>query len=269
MSTWRRWVSVLVVGWASVCAYSEQVTYQATIEIDSFNSFVGELVAIDEEATVVVDYGDNGAFTITSIEFEGFIPALQLDVTLGESGTLSSAGTITAGVASGEVHWEGIAISPQQQFTLVNTGGAYEGTVSGNGRFADGDVYELLSYNTGTISPAIAGAGNWDHRSALDDNPELDLGTRIIFHGVDTVPPDLDFDTDVDEADLQSLTDCRTGPAIPYDPVALPVNCNLAVDGEGILPADFDRDRDIDQVDFAAMQRCFSGEGIAAEDDCF
>jgi hypothetical protein len=47
--------------------------------------------------------------------------------------------------------------------------------------FSAGDVYELKLFNEGTVSPAIAGQGNWNLLSALDDNPESDPGTKIIF----------------------------------------------------------------------------------------
>lgn len=66
---------------------------------------------------------------------------------------------------------------------------------------------------------------------------------------------DLDFDRDVDGADLDRFEACATGPGIPY------------VD-DCCREADIDLDGDVDQTDLGFVQRCFSGTGTPADPHC-
>ncbi|MBI4581265.1 MAG: hypothetical protein HY718_16300 [Planctomycetes bacterium] len=66
---------------------------------------------------------------------------------------------------------------------------------------------------------------------------------------------DLDYDADVDAADLAILSGCASGPAMPQpDP-----DCRSAR---------LDDDDDVDQVDFAVFQRCWSGPDRLADPNC-
>ena len=80
------------------------------------------------------------------------------------------------------------------------------------------------------------------------------VGSPVTFTLV-ALPGDFDGDRDVDQDDLETFEACATGPAIAYDPEALPPNCDLVADGDGIVSADLDRDGDVDQADFGAVQR--------------
>lgn len=84
---------------------------------------------------------------------------------------------------------------------------------------------------------------------------------------------DLDGDGDVDSGlagadDLDIFEACVTGPAIPYNPAALPLGCTLTPDGNGKIAADLDADGNVDQTDFGVFQRCLSGEGNLADPAC-
>jgi len=81
-------------------------------------------------------------------------------------------------------------------------------------------------------------------------------------------PADFDADNDVDLKDLERFLACVTGPAIPYNPDALPPGCLMPSDANGRIAADFDKDGDVDQSDFGIFQRCFSGPGKAADPQC-
>ena len=79
------------------------------------------------------------------------------------------------------------------------------------------------------------------------------MGSSVTFKLV-AFPGDLDGDRDVDQDDLDAFARCATGPAIPYAPDALPPDCDLVADGDGIISADLDRDGDVDQTDFGLVQ---------------
>lgn len=74
---------------------------------------------------------------------------------------------------------------------------------------------------------------------------------------------DLDGSGVVDGDDLAVFAACATGPAVPYDPAALPApqpGCGLTPDSEGKIAADFDRDGDVDMADFGAFQTCYGSK---------
>jgi len=94
------------------------------------------------------------------------------------------------------------------------------------------------------------------------DDPYTDV---IWVYGPFEVPPpsaDLDEDGDVDRDDFNIFQACVSGPAIPYDPQALPPDCPPA-DPQGKIAADFDRDGVVDMNDFARFQRCYTIGGTA------
>ncbi len=66
---------------------------------------------------------------------------------------------------------------------------------------------------------------------------------------------DLDDDSNVDQADVDRLRECLTGP----DAGPPTAGCELA---------DIDADLDVDQADFGLMQRCLSGSGSSSDPDC-
>jgi hypothetical protein len=72
---------------------------------------------------------------------------------------------------------------------------------------------------------------------------------------VNTVKPDFDGDTDVDQDDFGHLQMCLSGPGVPPgDP-----DC---------ADADVDDDGDVDVGDFAVFQQCMSGPGVSAARTC-
>ena len=72
----------------------------------------------------------------------------------------------------------------------------------------------------------------------------------------------------MDGDDLEVFEACATGPAIAYDPQALPPGCTLVPDGNGYIAADFNTDQDVDQSDFGLFQRCYSGPHNPADPAC-
>lgn len=111
-----------------------------------------------------------------------------------------------------------------------------------------------LIYSTETLAPG-------DYETYVEVTGEADNSptfVRVLIH----VKVDADFNLNgtVDSGDSAIFEACSSGPAIPYDPVALPPGCALTADLEGFLPADFDRDRDVDQDDFGIFQRKFTGD---------
>jgi len=149
----------LAVAFAAQCAWGDVIVYEAQIRIDWYNGYAGQRTTIDNEATVTVDYPAPGAFEITALTFSEPVAGLGTMV-LGETGT--STGTVLAGVASGILGYSGTLAGA---YNLSNLNGPYSGTASAGGRFTLGDVYALTAYWSGTVSPAVAGQGNWDHLS--------------------------------------------------------------------------------------------------------
>lgn len=96
--------------------------------------------------------------------------------------------------------------------------------------------------------------------------PGTILGSPVDVNGCPYAFGDFDRDGDVDQADLEKLASCVTGPSIQYQ--AIFPGCQLTGDALGYLPADWEKDGDIDQVDFGIFQRCFSGENKPADPNC-
>ncbi len=126
------------------------------------------------------------------------------------------------------------------------------------------------------------GVGEWVFALTVL-NGELTVGGLISLNGYDDLlggwarwrdpgpTADFDCDLDVDVDDLMVFEACATGPAVPYNPAALPAlepGCTLTPDGNGHIAADFDEDNDVDQSDFGSFQRCYSGQGNPANPDC-
>jgi uncharacterized membrane protein len=78
---------------------------------------------------------------------------------------------------------------------------------------------------------------------------------------------DFDEDDDVDQDDYAQLSDCGTGPNIPYNP-NLPVGCSQTLDSIGLIAADLDWDGDVDADDFALLQRCYGGPATPVDPSC-
>ncbi len=91
------------------------------------------------------------------------------------------------------------------------------------------------------------------HDGALTPD-EVAFNHRAGITGRGQVPPDLNLDTHVDQADVELFSQCAAG-----SQVALTAECALA---------DFDLDDDGDQVDFAILQRCYTGPDTVASPDC-
>jgi len=130
----------------------------------------------------------------------------------------------------------------------------------------DGDTTEPMSFDLAGLlrfvdDPATADTG-------AGTPPIVDMGAYEYFL---TAKADFNRDGDVDAEDLDVFEACATGPAIPYNPAALPEpepGCTLTPDGNGRIAADFDEDSDVDQSDFGMFQRCYSGEGNPADPAC-
>lgn len=152
-------VLALTVGAPS--AWGDVIVYDATIQIDWYNNYLGARTNIENDATVTVDYLAPGVFEIIALTFSEPVSGVGT-MTLGEAGI--SSGTISGGVATGTLGYSGV-LGP---YSISNVNGPYSGTASMGGRFTAGDVYALTQYWAGTA----AGVGNWDHRS-----PD----TKIIF----------------------------------------------------------------------------------------
>jgi len=95
--------------------------------------------------------------------------------------------------------------------------------------------------------------------------PEMNDPWAIVF-----MPhvADFDADGDVDLDDFARFQACVTGPAIPYNPAALPPGCVMPLDANNQIAADADRDGDLDQADFGVFQRCYSGPGKLPDTQC-
>ncbi len=80
-------------------------------------------------------------------------------------------------------------------------------------------------------------------------NPESVTYPAALAAVVSTVRPDFDSDGDVDENDLEHLTDCRSGPTVEQDD---PLCADARLDG----------DADVDVDDHGLWQRCATGPGL-------
>lgn len=78
--------------------------------------------------------------------------------------------------------------------------------------------------------------------------------TEYAFLLTPAVPPDFDYDGDVDADDLAYFLACAAGPA-----AALTSEC---------ARADFDGDADADAADFGIFQRCMSGQDVPVRPGC-
>jgi hypothetical protein len=161
---------------------------------------------------------------------------------------------------------------PEAAFTFEKRGFAVDFTSSAHD--VDGNIQAYLwnfgDNNTSTAespSHTYSGPGYYLVSCTVTDNHGVSV-TDWQYLRVPFIPPDFDWDGDVDEVDLATFVACRTGPDIPYDPDNLPSGCTLTPDADGFIEADFDRDGDVDQEDFAVMQRCLSGTGVPADLAC-
>ncbi len=115
---------------------------------------------------------------------------------------------------------------------------------------ADGNAIEPTSldgagYPRFEADPVVADSG-------AGTAPIVDMGA---FEYAPTVPPDLDFDRDVDTQDYLRFRACVSRPNVPQTETAC-------------AGADFDDDMDVDQDDFGVFQRCVSGEWVLAAAAC-
>jgi hypothetical protein len=78
--------------------------------------------------------------------------------------------------------------------------------------------------------------------------------TEHVFILTPRVPPDQDFDGDVDADDFVAFDLCVSGATILVAP--------------GCEASDFDQDGDADTTDFSLLQRCYSGENIPVDLTC-
>jgi hypothetical protein len=143
---------------------------------------------------------------------------------------------------------------------------------AGDNAAVPGDVTDLDGDGNTTEPQPFDLAGLWrfiDGPGIVDTGagtaPIVDMGA---YENIPAIAPDFDEDGDVDADDLQSFEACATGPAVSYDPQALPTGCTLAPDGDGFIAADFDTDGDVDHSDFGLLQRCLSGAGNLASAAC-
>jgi hypothetical protein len=88
-----------------------------------------------------------------------------------------------------------------------------------------------------------------------DQCPGTAPDTYVNWFGCPTPRPDLDRDSDVDQADFGQFQTCFSGPG-----VAQP-----APECQG---ARLDEDEDVDVDDFAIFQRCMTGSGLPGDVNC-
>lgn len=81
------------------------------------------------------------------------------------------------------------------------------------------------------------------------------------------VPVDFDCDGDVDVDDFAVFLACATGPAVLYNPQALPSGCTV-FPAQGVIPADVDADGDVDHDDFGGFQRCYTAANVPLNPAC-
>lgn len=121
-------------------------------------------------------------------------------------------------------------------------------TIDGGGGTSTGGSYTL----SGTIGQPDATAA----AAMTGGNYTLTGGFWAVTLPACTtfVPPDVDRDCDVDDADFNSLAACVSGPDVPNAP-----EC---------AGKDFDADGDVDHDDFGVLQRCHSGPNFVAQPHC-
>jgi hypothetical protein len=136
-------------------------------------------------------------------------------------------------------------------------------TIDGGGATSTGGGFEL----SGTIGQADASAAS----ALTGGNYTLVGGFWPAFTSLTCTqfaPADFNQDCSVDTQDLAIFEACASGPAIPYNPAALPPGCTLTPDGSEHIAADFNGDGSVDQSDFGIFQRCYGGPGKAADPNC-
>lgn len=147
---------------------------------------------------------------------------------------------------------------------LANTGGA-GGTI---------EIMPMLNGEDGFPDPLYFDAtGYYGGSFSYNTSPNY-LGSTAQLKGFDTykislyvdfaltsltlesavVPGDFNADGCVDQADIDALRPCVSGPAVMVQ--------------AGCEAMDLDFDNDVDQDDFSIVQRCFSGTGVPADPNC-
>ncbi len=162
---------IVIVGLSVLSANAAMatvVTYEAQIRIDWYNGYIGSRTSIENNATVTINYTDGGNFEITGLTFNEPVSGLG-NLILAEPGDYASTGTIVGNVATGTMGYAG---SLAGAYSVRNVGGTYVSTLLSGGTFHAGDVYALQAPSFGTVTPAPAGNGNWDHAA-----PD----TKIVF----------------------------------------------------------------------------------------
>ena len=112
-------------------------------------------------------------------------------------------------------------------------------------------------WTAGTLATSPTAPGPWylHVRSYNGDHvPNGAYDYAVTVAGA-TIPPDLDHDGDVDQADFDLFIPCLTGAVVPP--------------GSGCDSKDFDLDADVDQSDFGVFQRCYSGENTPVDPTCW
>jgi hypothetical protein len=246
--TMNRSALLLAVAAASLLALTapapaDIVTYDATVVLEWYNSFLGyQVVTADDDATVVIDYTSPTTFDILSIDFDATTSEGQVVLSLmpgtGQNGTIDST------IANVQFGLTGMFYSGNGDRTLDNNGSLFTGIMTGdNGTmFAEGDTLDLQYYAAGVMTPPLGTESNWDWTT--------DYPTQVIFGPSDyQAVPDADFDDDgdVDLTDYGTFLACYAGPGQPYP--NLP-NCPFC---------DFDEDNDVDLADYGVFLGCYNG----------
>lgn len=130
---------------------------------------------------------------------------------------------------------------------------------------------ELLAGAMGSYFIGMFQAEGYDLTWCSGGLSRYPLNADIYAKRLAGIPParaDFNFDSFVNQVDLDSFKGCRTAPAVPYDPDNLPEACLQVPDCHGIIPADLDRDGDVDHSDFGMFQRCFRSGATPATPGC-
>ncbi|MBP7934712.1 MAG: hypothetical protein KA354_08715 [Phycisphaerae bacterium] len=96
--------------------------------------------------------------------------------------------------------------------------------------------------------------GPWAAMGTPQGTPVQAPALRI--EAIIVVAADADSDGDVDQQDLERLSVCTSGPAMPHS------------DTPECQQTDFDGDGDVDQSDFGILQRCWSGANRSPDPNC-